>query len=160
MDNKQNVEPKSQNFEVEAKKTVIATESTNSPKRLTSRKVIAAILGILLLVIGIGAGVLLVQQNQEIRERAAGTTECVQSPNCTLLDEPENKSIYKTDRSISHIFITGRDVYKFEQGVSDDGCYRVTISKNLLMWEKHGSESSCKDIVTIQIWLHKGSSTN
>lgn len=166
----QKVEPETQKFSASVKKPAItepasqiAPDLTAKRKRTDRGKIIATILGTLLLVVGIGAGVLLVQQNQEIRERATGANECVQAANCILLDEPGNNSNltshYKTDRTISHIFITGRDVYKFEPGASDDDCYRVTLSKNLLMWEKYGSGSSCKEIVNIQIWLLEVSST-
>ncbi len=51
------------------------------PKGKVSKKVIATILGILFLVGGVSAGVILVQQQQEIREEASVT-----EPHCTVLD--------------------------------------------------------------------------
>jgi len=53
----------------------------SKPKGRVSRRMVATILGILVLVGGLGAGVVLVQQQQDIRERAA-TTACKTDANC------------------------------------------------------------------------------
>ncbi|MGB6838774.1 MAG: hypothetical protein WBD86_02415 [Microgenomates group bacterium] len=50
--------------------------TAGAPKRKFGKKTIATILGVLFLVGGIGAGVILVQQQQDIREKAAGGAEC------------------------------------------------------------------------------------
>lgn len=56
--------------------------TTSSPqKKFAGGRVIATILGLLLLVGGVGSGVFLVQQNQDIRERAAAAGECACSDN-------------------------------------------------------------------------------
>lgn len=53
------------------------------PKRkMSGGKIVGAILGLLLLVGGIGAGVLLVQQQQDIREKAAPTPGSEVDPSC------------------------------------------------------------------------------
>lgn len=55
--------------------------TTSKPKKkIGSKKVIATILGILLLIGGVGAGVILVQRQQEIREKATTTTNCGDEP--------------------------------------------------------------------------------
>lgn len=74
---------------------VISTSDTGGKKRV-SKKMIATILGVLVLVGGIGAGVILVQNQQDIREKAAYVNggggggnactsaggACYSSPNC------------------------------------------------------------------------------
>ncbi len=45
--------------------------SPHNPRKNSGKKIIATIFGVLILIGGISAGVLLVQRNQEIRERAA-----------------------------------------------------------------------------------------
>jgi hypothetical protein len=58
--------------------------SPSKPKlKLGKGKVIATILGILLLVGGVGAGIVLVQQQQDIREKAAESCKCDRSGNVT-----------------------------------------------------------------------------
>ncbi len=118
-------------------------------------KVITTIFSLLLLLVGIAAGVLLVQQQQEIRERASGNEKCINSSLCTFLDEPSNTDTYKARTEISHLLITGSAVYRFESGVSDDSCLRVIISKNIARWSKYGTGDGCEDVVSVQVWLKK-----
>ena len=122
-------------------------------KRSVTGKVIATIFSLLLLLAGIAAGVLLIQQQQEIRERASGNEECINSYLCTFLNEPGNTHTYEARNEISHLLITGRAVYRFEPGVSDDSCFRVTISKNIALWVKYGTGEDCRDVVSVQVWL-------
>lgn len=124
-------------------------------KRSVTGKIIATIFSILLLLAGIAAGVLLVQQQQEIRERATDGDECINSPICTLLDEPGNSYTYEARNEISHVIIIGREGNQYGPEVSDDGCYRVTISKNIAMWSKYGTQENCKDVVSVQVWMEK-----
>lgn len=118
-------------------------------------KIIATIFSLLLLLAGIAAGVLLIQQQQEIRERASGNEECINSYLCTFLDEPGNTHTYEARKEISHLLITGRAVSRFEPGISDDNCLRVIISKNIAMWSKYGTGEGCEDVVSVQVWLKK-----
>ncbi|MEJ2347880.1 MAG: hypothetical protein P8Y17_01605 [Patescibacteria group bacterium] len=84
----------------------VVTTSESGGKKFGGKKVIATILGILVLVGGVGAGVVLVQRQQDIREKAAYMTgacrecengKCVQRltpPNC---NPAENKCEYNSD---------------------------------------------------------------
>jgi hypothetical protein len=60
---------------------VITTSGTGG-KKPTSKKMIATILGVLVLVGGIGAGVILVQNQQDIRERAGVFADCTRDSDC------------------------------------------------------------------------------
>ncbi len=67
---------------------VISTSSTKS-KKPVGKKMIATILGVLVLVGGIGAGVILVQNQQDIREKA-DTLVCVYDSECGFGETCEN----------------------------------------------------------------------
>ncbi len=140
---------------LEEPETKINNPLLNFGKISATGKIIATIFSLLLLLAGIAAGVLLVQQQQEIRERASGNEECINSSLCTFLDEPSNTHTYEARNEISHLLITGSAVYRFESGVSDDSCYRVIISKNIAMWSKYGTGKGCEDVVSVQVWLKK-----
>jgi hypothetical protein len=122
-------------------------------KRSATGRIIATIFSMLLLLGGIAAGVLLVQQQQELREQAAGFNECVKSALCELIDEPEQSGVYEAKSDIKYILITTKEILRFESGITDNGCYRITISRNVLMWSTYGKGTGCRFPVNIQIWL-------
>lgn len=122
-------------------------------KRSATGRMIATIFSLLILLGGIAAGVLLVQQQQEIREQAAGLDTCVKSAFCELIDEPNVSGTYEARFDIKYILITTDKPFRFDPGVTDNDCYRVTISKNVLMWSKYGQGSECVLPVNIQVWL-------
>lgn len=122
-------------------------------KKSVTGKFVATILGVLFLIGGVTAGVLLVSQQQEIRERAAVSEECVHSGLCTLLDEPDNTQTYEATSEISHLIVTSGNTYRFEPGVSNNGCLRVTISKNIVMWSKYSTQDGCENVTDVQVWL-------
>jgi len=127
--------------------------SPHAPKKYGGKKILATIFGVVLLIVGVGAGVLLVQRQQEIAERAASGKECEQSPNCILLDEPGNSGSFTAPRIITNIFITAKDFHEYFPGDADDGCYKVSIHGRNLSWERIGSGPDCKDISNVQVWL-------
>lgn len=122
-------------------------------KRSVTGKIIATIFGIILLVAGIAAGVLLIGQNQEIREQAAGSDACIKSYLCEFIDEPEDSGIHEARLDISRLIITEKKTRQFNPGVSDDGCYQVTISRNVVMWNRYNTGPGCPKIINIQVWL-------
>ncbi|OGM21333.1 hypothetical protein A2955_01300 [Candidatus Woesebacteria bacterium RIFCSPLOWO2_01_FULL_37_19] len=125
----------------------------HAPKKYGGNKVIATIFGVVLLIAGVTAGVLLVQRQQELREQAASGQECSQSQSCVLLENPGNNSSYTAPKRISHIFITNQDSFRFDPPGSNNGCYDVKIEGDNLEWDKIATGSDCKDISNIQVWL-------
>jgi hypothetical protein len=114
---------------------------------------VATIFGVLLLIAGVAAGVLLVQRQQELREKAASGSECTQSTDCKLLDSPGNSGSFTAPRTIDHLFITARDYHRYDPPGTNDGCYNVIINGNSLTWNRVGDGPDCKDISNIQVWL-------
>lgn len=127
--------------------------SPQVPTKYGGKKIIATIFGILLLVAGVAAGVLLVQNQQELRERAASGSECSHSTDCILLDSPGNKGSFTAPKNIDHIFITAKDYHRYDPPGTNDGCYEVEIEGTKLEWNREGDGPDCKDVSNIQIWL-------
>lgn len=127
--------------------------SPHTPQKYGGKKVIATIFGILLLIGGVAAGVLLVQRIQEIRERATSGIECEWSSDCILLNNPGNSGSFSAPRAISHIFISTQRSQRFDPPKGSDGCYDVTIETTKLTWKKVGTGTDCQDINNIQVWL-------
>lgn len=98
------------------------------------------------------AGVVLVQQEQDIRNKAASGSACDQSPDCDLLDNPGNAGSYIAGRTIAYVEITDQDYHRYYPGDSDD-CRSVNISGNSLSWERIGDGPDCKDVSNVQVWL-------
>lgn len=134
------------------KPVALPPENLNFGKKSANGKLIATIFSIILLLVGVAAGVLLVGQKQEIRERAKGFESCATSTNCQLLEQVSQTQTYEARSDISYIIIATPKLHQFDHGVSDDGCFRVTISKNVVMWDKYGKEGACGKIINIQIW--------
>ena len=75
--------------------SAVTTTSPTPKKKFAGGKIIATILGLFLLVGGIGAGVFLVGQNQDIRERAGGCrddSDCDDGQTCNKFDRCEGGS--------------------------------------------------------------------
>ncbi len=128
----------------------------HAPKKYGGKKVIATIFGILLLVGGVAAGVILVQRQQQIAERAASGKECQQSQDCILLDNPGNSGSFTSPRPISHVKVTAKDVYEYQTGDTNDGCYHVVINGSFLSWNRVGEGPDCKDVSNVQVWMKEG----
>lgn len=133
--------------------------SPHTPKKYGGSKVIATIFGVIILIGGITAGVILVQRQQQISERAASGKECQQASDCILLDEPGNSGSFSAPEEIVKVAITARDVFTFQPGLSEDGCYRVKIEGRDLAWQRYGSGSECKDVSNVQVWIGQATAT-
>ena len=131
----------------------------HAPKKYGGKKVIATIFGILLLVGGVAAGVILVQRQQQIAEKAASGKECQQSQDCVLLDNPGNSGSFTAPRPISYVKITAKDVHEYESGDTNDGCYHVVINGSFLSWNRVGEGPDCKDVSNVQVWMKEGEAT-
>jgi hypothetical protein len=127
--------------------------SPHVPKKYGGKKILATIFGVALLVVGVTAGVLLVQRQQEISERAASGEECTHSPDCILLEGRGNSGSFSAPRIITRVDITARYFHEYFPGDTDNGCYKVSIHGRDLSWERIGSGPDCKDISNIQIWM-------
>lgn len=75
--------------------------SNSKPKRKTNWKILGAILGIIVLAVGVIAGIFLVRQNQNIQEKAAecsaGGAQCPSTNDPTLLRDCSSGGIYPND---------------------------------------------------------------
>ncbi len=129
-------------------------------KKYESKKFIATIFGILILVSSVSIGVYLVQKQQDIRERAASGSTCDQSPDCELVDNAANKGSKTVERQIIYVDITDKEYHRYYPGDTDDGCRKVNITSNTISWEKYGEGSNCKDISNVQIWMSKEEPSN
>lgn len=125
----------------------------HAPKKYGGGKVIATIFGILLLIGGVTAGVILVQRQQQIAEKATSGAECQQNPNCILLENRGNSGTESFPRNIRAVQITSQEVRTYQPGLTEDGCYRVNIEGRNLTWQKYGEGPNCKDISNIQVKL-------
>jgi hypothetical protein len=127
--------------------------SSQVPTKYGGKKIIATIFGVVLLIAGVAAGVYLVNQQQDLRERAASASECTQSPDCKTLESPGNQGSFTAPRTIDHLFITAQDYHRYDPPGTNDGCYDVSISGNSLTWNRVGDGPNCKDISNIQVWM-------
>lgn len=131
----------------------------HTPQKYGGKKIIATIFGIFVLIGGIAAGVLLVQRQQELREKAASGSACDHSPDCVLVDNAQNSGSRTVERSIAYVDITDKDYHRYEPGETDDGCRKVSISGNTVTWERYGDGPNCKDVSNVQIWMGQGEIT-
>ena len=123
----------------------------HAPKKYGGNKVIATIFGLLILIGGVTAGVILVQRQQQLEEKAASGKECEQAADCILLDEPGNKGEFSAPGIITKADITAKDYITFMPGYTDDGCYKVNIDGRNITWERYGSGPNCKNVSNVQV---------
>ena len=121
--------------------------------KLINIKFIAGLIGTLLLVVGIYAGIQLVQTSQLLRKKAVDGEECKVSSDCILLENPQSQGSFDALREINHIVITAGTTINFDAPSGDNGCYRATIDGQNLSWEKYGTGNTCSDASNIQVWL-------
>ena len=125
--------------------------SPHAPQKYGGKKVIATIFGVLLLIAGVTAGVILVQHQQRLEKMASSGAECQQATDCILLDEPGNSGSFSAPGNVSECSITAQNMYTYQQGTSENGCYRVDIDGREVKWQKYGSGSECSDVSNIQV---------
>lgn len=123
----------------------------HAPQKYGGKKIIATIFGILVLLGGLTAGIILVQNQQNLNEQAASGSDCDQSPDCELVDDAPNNGSHIVDGQITYVDITDKEYHRYFPGDNDDGCRRVNISGNTVTWEKYGDGPNCKDISNVQI---------
>src|SRR4030042_7029218 len=84
---------------------------------------------------------------------ATGGSECSQSGECYLYENPGNSGSYTYNTVISSAVIkAGDNLFTFNPGDSNDGCYQVNINNDQIQWNKLQDSSTCQDISPIQIW--------
>lgn len=122
-------------------------------KRSVRGKIIATVLGIVLLVGGVAAGVLLVQRQQEFREKATVDDICTQSPNCFVIDNPGDSGSFPVEGIVFNVYLTADQVHSFTPTVQDVGCYSVEIEDDHINWERQGTDPECEEIFSLQVWM-------
>jgi len=81
-----------------------------------------------------------------------GGSQCEQSADCSLLPG-SNNGLYNASEPIQTFVIkAGQEYHLYNSGLTNDGCYYVSIDGNRAQWQKVGSGSSCKDISHTQAW--------
>lgn len=116
------------------------------------KNVILSTVALLVLLGAVVAGVVLVQQEQDIRNKAASGSDCQHASDCDLLDNPGNVGTYSAPGNIRYVDITDQDYHRYNPGDSDD-CRRVSINGNTLSWERIGDGPECKDVSNVQVWF-------
>jgi len=133
--------------------------SPHAPQKYGGKKIIATIFGVLILIGGVTAGVILVQRQQQINERAASGRECQQAADCILLDNPGNSGTFSAPEEITNVAVTAKDVYTYQPGLTEDGCYRVKIEGREVNWQRYGKGPNCKDVSNVQVRCRCGKVT-
>ena len=118
-------------------------KTTTPPKssKISRKKAFLAIIGVVLVIGAVVAGVFLVQEQQDLREQASSASECDHHPDCVVFDNPGNEGVREVNRQILHAVITNQpgNETEFGQGNHDDGCYIVNVDGNTIHWQKYGS---------------------
>jgi len=135
------------------KMSVVSPHKNNNIKNI-----VVAALVLLVLILGTAAGVILVRKNQEIREKAAGGSECEHSKDCVHLDGTPNEGSYTAERDIASVTIKAGTGY-FNYPGSSSSCYAVTIDGKVTTWKKIGPGPDCKDVSFVAVWLKTGNPT-
>ena len=116
------------------------------------KKIVMVLMSVVVLVGGVAAGVILVNREQDIREKAA-TQVCLDNNNCVLIEDPADSGTYEVNGIIYDVFLTDDQVRAFDPSVKEDGCYQVVIEADTVRWNKVGTEDQCAELVNIQVWL-------
>lgn len=127
---------------------VVKTES----RKFDRKYIFIGLTGLVVMIGGVIAGIMLVNRSQDIREKAA-TQICLDSNNCVLIEDPPDSGQYEVNGIVYNVFLTDDQVRAFDPSVTEDGCYQVSIENDRVLWNKVGSESQCADLVNIQVWL-------
>lgn len=86
-------------------------------------------------------------------EADQGGSQCEQDENCTQLPG-SNSGFYADQQGEIEVLVikAGKEYHVYNSGVTEDGCYNVSIAGNSATWEKVGGGSSCKDVSHLQSW--------
>lgn len=127
---------------------------SNPLKKQSWGGIIATVFVLLVLTGSIVAGVILVQREQDIRNKAASGSACQHSADCELLETEEDSGSFSSSRDIDYLEITHQSYIRFTgTGVDENGCYEVTISGSSMTWNRLLESNVCKDISNIQVWF-------
>lgn len=121
------------------------------------KSILTSVVILLVLTAAVVAGVILVQREQDIRNKAASGSACEHSEDCEELDSPGDSGNFSSSRNIEYIEITHQGNVRFTgTSVDENGCYSVEISGSSMSWNRLIESNVCKDIVNIQIWFTEG----
>lgn len=80
-----------------------------------------------------------------------GCSQCDQG-DCTCLPGV-NSGVYNGKSDIGSLIIkAGVEYHIYYSGVTDDGCYDVSIDGNMASWSKVGDGRDCQDISHLESW--------
>jgi len=122
-------------------------------KKFISKNIIASIAAVLILVGAVVAGVLLVGQQQNFKNKAAEDLCDLAPENCVYIETPGDSGSYKVDGIALNVILTDEQVRAFDPTVTEDGCYQVEFQEDTVYWNKVGTSSDCGDLLSIQVWL-------
>lgn len=120
------------------------------------RSIITSTFILIMLAGAVVAGVILVQREQDIRNKAASGSACDQSPDCYKKDDPGDSGSYSDSqgRNVDYFEITHQGRVRFDSsGTDENGCYEVNISGSSVSWNRLQNTNVCKDISNIQVWF-------
>lgn len=82
-----------------------------------------------------------------------GAAQCDQHDQCSVLPGLNEAVFYGTKPVKSLVIKAGKDYHIFDSGLTDDGCYQVTLGPDeRVEWVKTGSGKNCKDVSHVQAW--------
>jgi hypothetical protein len=81
-----------------------------------------------------------------------GASYCSQHDDCAELPGVNEGTYWSSGTIETFIIKAGQGYHLYESGVTDDGCYYVSIAANSVEWERIGSGPNCKDISHTQVW--------
>lgn len=98
-------------------------------------------------------GMICVTEEQLVYQDSGGSF-CEQNDNCTHLDPGTNSGVYVEQNGDIDVLVikAGVEYHIYETGMTDDGCYYVTIEDNIATWERVGTGPECQDISHLQMW--------
>lgn len=86
-------------------------------------------------------------------EADQGGSGCEQDENCTQIPG-SNSGFYADQQGDIEVLVikAGVEYHIYSSGLTEDGCFDVSIEGNTATWHKVGGGSSCKDASHLQSW--------
>ncbi len=138
---------------------VVSTTTSSSEGGASKVKTIGLIAFLIILIAGVGVGVVLVQRQQDIREKASSGSACQHAPDCDLVDNAPNQGSYTAPGNITFVDVTDQDEHRYFPGNTNDGCREITIVGQSVTWNRYESGPNCKDVSNVQVWFTQSTST-
>ena len=85
-------------------------------------------------------------------QMSEGSSQCEQSGVCSVLPGVNAATFTATAPIESFVIKAGQNYMIYESGVTNDGCYLVDLSGNIVQWQKIGGGPNCKDVSHAQAW--------